>query len=80
MGLFSVVTLWANSLYKNRRVKTQAAAWYEKELLTFSDALAAVRTQIWQQKELYLSEEQGEMIKISKALFSELTVLLARAA
>ena len=80
MGLFSIVALWANSLFKNRKVKTEAIAWYEKEHATFSDAMAAVRTQIWQQREFYLSEEQGEMIKIPKALFSELTELLARTA
>ena len=80
MGLFSMVTLWANSLYKNKRVKTQPTAWYKKEQPTFSDAMAAVRTQIWQQREFCLSEQQGEMIKIPKALFNELTELLARAA
>ena len=80
MGLFSIVTLWANGLYKKRSVKMQLTAWYKKEHPTFSDAIAAVRTQIWQQKEFYLSEEQEEMIKIPKALFSELTDLLARAA
>lgn len=80
MALFSIVTLWANSLYENRLVKMQLSAWYKKEHPTFSDALAAVRTQIWQQREFYLSEEQEEMIKIPKALFGELTELLARAA
>jgi hypothetical protein len=80
MGLFSIVTLWANSLFKNKTVKLQPTAWYEKEQPTFSDAVAAVRVQLWQQRELCLSEEQGEMIKIPKALFRELTELLATAA
>lgn len=80
MGLFSIVTLWVNSLDKERSVEMQPTAWYKKERPTFSDALAAIRTQLWQQKEFYLSEQQGEMIKIPKALFSELTELLARAA
>jgi hypothetical protein len=80
MGLFSIVSLWADALLKNTSLTMQPTAWYKKEHPTFSDALAAVRTQIWQQKEFDLSEEQGEMIKIPKALFSELTKLLARAA
>lgn len=80
MALFSIVTLWANSLFKSRLLKMQPSAWYTKKHATFSDALAAVRRQIWQQRELYLSEQQGEMIKIPKALFGELTELLARAA
>ena len=80
MGLFSMVMLWANDLFKSRLVKIQPAAWYKKKHPTFSDALAAVRRQIWQQKEFSLSDEKGEMIKIPKALFRELTELLTRAA
>lgn len=80
MGLFSIVALWSNTLVKDRFVKLQPTAWYKKEQPTFSDALAAVRTQIWQQREFYLCEEQGEMIKIPRALFNELTELLARTA
>src|SRR5215210_7428288 len=67
MALFSIVTLWANNLFKNRLVIIQPTAWYKKEHPTFSDALAAVRSQIWQQREFCLSDEQGEMIKIPKA-------------
>ncbi len=80
MGLFSIVTLWADSLCKNSLVKMQPTAWYKKEQPTFSDAIAAVRKQLWQQREFSLSEEQGDMIKIPRALFCELTELLARAA
>ncbi len=80
MGLFSIVTLWANSLFKSRSLKIQPTTWYEKKHPTFSDALAAVRRQIWQQREFYLSDQQGEMIKIPIVLFTELTELLARAA
>jgi hypothetical protein len=80
MGLFSIVTLWANDLFKSRLVKIQPTAWYKKKHRTFSDALAAVRRQIWQQREFCLSDKQGEIIKIPKALFNELTELLTRAA
>ena len=80
MGLFSIVSMWANTLFKNRLVKTESTAWYKKKHPTFSDAMAAVRKQLWQQRELCISEEHGEMIKIPKALYSELTEILARAA
>lgn len=46
MGLFSIVNLWANSLFKNRSLKLQPSAWHEKQLPIFPDALAAVRMQI----------------------------------
>ena len=80
MGLFSVVALWAHPLFENEQVKPAATAWYHKQYLTFSDALSAVRKQLWQQKQYCMSDEQGEIIQIPKALFSELTELLARAA
>lgn len=42
MALFSIFTLWANSLFKNKLVKTQPTAWYQKEQPMFSDAMAIV--------------------------------------
>lgn len=47
LGLFSLVTLWADGLRTHTALRTRAAAWYRKPLPTFSDALAAVRAQLW---------------------------------
>ena len=46
LGLFSIITLWANDLAKSRKLKPRIAAWYPKTVLTFSDAIAAVRREI----------------------------------
>ena len=78
MALLTIVTLWANSLHKSKLLNAQSTAWYNKEHLTFLDAVAAVHTQIWEQKEFCMSDQQNDMIKIPKALLSELTTLLAR--
>ena len=80
MGLFSVVALWADSLFKNGQVKMESSAWYQKVRPTFSDALSAVRKQLWQERKYCMSDEKVEMVKIPKALYSEITELLARAA
>lgn len=80
MAMFSMVTLWAEQLHKKKLLHIQTAAWYKKEQPSFSDALAAVRTQIWKQKDFSMSDQKCDMIEIPKALFSELTTLLARAA
>lgn len=80
MGLLSIVTLWADKLYKSKLLDVQGTAWYKKEHPTFSDALAAVRKQLWKQKEFCMSNKKCEMIKIPTTLFNELTTLLARAA
>ena len=47
LGLFSPVTLWANELYAIHPPMPRTASWYPKPLPTFSDALAAVRRELW---------------------------------
>jgi hypothetical protein len=47
LGLFSLVTLWANDLYAAATPRPNVASWYRKSLPTFSDAIAAVRRELW---------------------------------
>ena len=49
LGLFSLVTLLAHQLHRHSpgALTVRAAAWYRKEQVTFSDALAGVRDQLW---------------------------------
>jgi DDE superfamily endonuclease len=47
LALFSLVTLWASDLQRERRLMARTASWYPKKLPTFGDALAAVRAEIW---------------------------------
>ena len=47
LGLFSLITLWANELYATHAPAPRTASWYPKPLPTFSDALAAVRRELW---------------------------------
>jgi hypothetical protein len=46
-GLFSLVTLWAHHLYPVAQPAPLTASWYHKSLPTFSDAIGAVRRQLW---------------------------------
>src|ERR671917_1972535 len=46
LGLFSVVVLMAHAAHPDR-LPTRRAAWYLKPEPTFSDALAAVRRELW---------------------------------
>ena len=50
LGLFSLVTLLANRHARRRTLPIRQTAWYHKPQPTFSDALALVRSQIWQQE------------------------------
>ena len=45
-GLYSLVCLWATDLLA-REPHSDAAAWWRKSAFTFSDAIAAVRCQLW---------------------------------
>lgn len=46
LGLYSLVSLWAGDLLTSSSVP-YAAAWYRKTSLTFTDAIGAVRLQLW---------------------------------
>jgi hypothetical protein len=46
LGLYSLVSLWAGDLLTSSSIP-YAAAWYRKASLTFSDAIGAVRLQLW---------------------------------
>ncbi len=50
LGLFSIVTLLAHQLHQRSTgaLSARSAAWYAKSHLTFSDALACVRRELWQ--------------------------------
>jgi len=46
LGLYSLISLWAGDLLSSGSTP-YAAAWYRKSSFTFSDAIAAVRLQLW---------------------------------
>jgi hypothetical protein len=46
LGLFSLITLWADDHYVRHAPAVRAASWYRKSMPTFSDALATVRRQL----------------------------------
>jgi hypothetical protein len=80
LGLFSLVTLFAHDLLQGRAMPVRQAAWYTKELPTFSDTLAFVRRQLWPLSISWMSPEEGDVVKIPKALLARLTDALAYAA
>ncbi len=47
LGLFSLVTLFADQQWRQQPFVVRQAAWYRKSQPTFIDALAAVRRQLW---------------------------------
>jgi DDE superfamily endonuclease len=80
LGLFSLITLFAHQLLQGKEVAVRQAAWYHKQLPTFSDTLALVRQQLWPVSISWMSGAKGDVVIIPKALFVRLTDTLAYAA
>jgi hypothetical protein len=72
LGLFSLVTLWAEDT-PGGGVGLRRAAWYPKPQPTFSDALAAVRHRLWTSAAFSTSPDHGEIVKTPRRLLERLT-------
>ena len=82
LGLFSVVTLFADQHMTNKGVEAlRRTAWYDKSHPTFSDALAMVRKQLWAAERTYCGScADGEMVKVPREFVERLTDALCYAA
>src|SRR5439155_12222564 len=80
LALFSIVALWADKLYKQQVLNMEQTAWYHKQHITFSDAIAAVRSSIYKQANNDTGTPNGDMVLIPKQLWEQLTTLITRAA
>ena len=72
MGLFSWVTLWAHQSQEQGHLPIRQAAWYVKATPTFSDALAVVRSRIWQQWGFCISSLEPDTHKSAPFLLKRL--------
>ena len=80
LGLFSLVTLWAHDLAADTPLAPATAAWYPKSHCTFSDAIAAVRRQIWHHQSSCMSQRPADVINIPRQLWERAANALAYAA
>jgi hypothetical protein len=80
LGLYSLVTLMASNLAKDGTIPVRIAAWYAKQVPTFSDTIALVRREIWRSRVFRISGEKGEDEKPSATLLERLTAALSYAA
>jgi hypothetical protein len=72
--------LWAHDLAKSRKLKPRTAAWYPKAVLTFSDAIAAVRREIWHHQISFMSRPSRDSIEIPRHIWQRMENALAHAA
>jgi hypothetical protein len=64
VGLFSLITLWANEDYTIRTPTVRIASWYRKTSPTFSDALASSRRELWTLGDLSGPRQMHDLTKI----------------
>jgi hypothetical protein len=69
-GLFSLVTVLAHRLAQRGRIVARQTAWYAKPLPTFSDALAAVRYELWRCPSFHTSSLNQHIAKFPAAVFN----------
>src|SRR5512136_1160290 len=63
-GLFSLVTVLAQRLAQRGKVLARRTAWYAKPRPTFSDALAAVRYELWRCPTFHTSRANRDIAKL----------------
>jgi DDE superfamily endonuclease len=80
LGLFSLVCLWAHDLFAAQAFTPRRAVWYPKTHLTFSDAIAAVRREIWQHQITYTSRSPDQHMTIPRRIWNRMANALAFAA
>jgi hypothetical protein len=78
-ALFSIVSLWMHDLTRIKILRPKTAAWYPKSVLTFSDAIAAVRREIWTHQISFMSRSQAETIKIPRNAWDRISNAIAYA-
>ncbi len=80
LGLFTLVALWADDLHRSQTLVVRSARWYRKRNVTFSDALAAVRRQVWADVALSISSSGAENSKRPRQIYDRLADLACYAA
>jgi hypothetical protein len=80
LGLFSLITLWMHDLTKAKKLRPRISAWYSKSDMTFSDAIAAVRREIWHHQIFCMSRSSRDIIKIPRGIWRRVENALAYAA
>jgi hypothetical protein len=76
LSLFSLVTLLAHQYAQRRKLPIRQTAWYCKTQPTFSDALALVRSQIWQHECFRMASSHSDSPKLSAQMQNRLLLAL----
>ena len=76
LGLYSLITVLAHRLAQRGKVLTRRTAWYHKPRPTFSDALAAVRFELWRCPTFHTSKANRDIAKLPATVLKRLAFAL----
>ena len=76
LGLYSLVTVLAHRLAQRRKILTRRTAWYAKPRPTFSDALAAVRYELWRCPTFQTSQPNRDIAKLPSTVLKRFAFAL----
>lgn len=79
-SLFSIVTLWADTLQAQGRLRLEPTAWYPKKQPTFADAIASIRYHFWQHQQLSMSGFKPDVLNLKIPWLNHLILMATRAA
>jgi hypothetical protein len=80
LGLFSLITVFANQRMTRSTEAVRRVAWYRKPHPTFADALALVRRELWASATFCGSPAQSDTVKVPRAYLERLTDAVCYAA
>lgn len=80
LGLFSLITVFAQHSTIRSKLPIRQAAWYQKSLPTFADALACVRQRLWCNFTFQIAHPTTDSEKVSSILLNRFTDALCYAA
>lgn len=80
LGLFSLVTLFAQQRWAGPAASIRQAAWYPKARPTFVDALALLRRELWTHQSFSPSVPAPDLIQVPRQFVAHLTETLCYAA
>jgi len=80
LGLFSLVSLFAQQRFAGPTTTLRQTAWYPKAQPTFVDALALLRRELWAHQAFALSAPKRDLVKVPRQFVEHLTETLCYAA
>jgi hypothetical protein len=80
LGLFSLITVLANTLVSGGQLPISSSSWYRKSLPTFADAISLVRQRYWHLPNFFISSPDTKVVKIPVPIFNRLSFALCWAA